>query len=37
VTLIGQLLADRGVWPLGGFAATTSYLLVLAAPLPVAA
>lgn len=36
VTLIVHLFEDRGAWPLGGFAATTSYLVVLAAQLAVA-
>jgi hypothetical protein len=36
VTLIAHLFEDRGAWPLGGFAATTSYLVVLAAQLAVA-
>jgi hypothetical protein len=35
-TLIAHLLQDRGAWPLGGFAATTSYLVVLAAQLALA-
>lgn len=35
-TLIAHLVEDRGAWPLGGFAATTSYLLVLAAQLALA-
>lgn len=35
-TLIAQLLEDRGVWPLGGFAATTGYLVMLAAQLALA-
>jgi hypothetical protein len=36
-TLIAHLLEDRGAWPLGGFAATTSYLVMLAAQLAAAA
>jgi uncharacterized YccA/Bax inhibitor family protein len=32
-TLIAHLLHDRGAWPLGGFAVTTSYLVALAAQL----
>jgi uncharacterized YccA/Bax inhibitor family protein len=35
-TLIAHLLDQSGAWPLGGFAATTSYLLVLAAQLALA-
>jgi hypothetical protein len=35
-TLIAHLLEDSGAWPLGGFAATTSYLVVLAAQLALA-
>ena len=35
-TLIAHRLDDRGAWPLGGFAATTSYLVVLAAQLALA-
>lgn len=35
-TLIAHLLDGRGAWPLGGFAATTSYLVVLAAQLALA-
>jgi hypothetical protein len=35
-TLIAHLLEDRGAWPLGGFAATTSYLIMLAAQLALA-
>ena len=35
-TLIAHLLESRGAWPLGGFAATTSYLVLLAAQLALA-
>lgn len=35
-TLIAHLLQNRGAWPLGGFAATTSFLVVLAAQLALA-
>jgi hypothetical protein len=35
-TLIAQLLEDRGAWPLGGFAATISYLVMFAAQLALA-
>ena len=36
VTLIVDFVENRGAWPLGGFAATTSYLVVLAGELVVA-
>ncbi len=35
-TLIAHLLEDPGAWPLGGFAATAIYLLVLSAQLALA-
>lgn len=35
-TLIAHLLDDPAAWPLGGFAATTSYLVLLAAQLALA-
>jgi hypothetical protein len=35
-TLIAHLIEDRGAWPLGGFAATTTYLFLLTAQLAVA-
>lgn len=35
-TLIAHLVEHRGAWPLGGFAATTTYLLLLAAQLAFA-
>jgi hypothetical protein len=35
-TAIAHLLANAGAWPLGGFAATTSYLGLLAAQLALA-
>jgi hypothetical protein len=35
-TLIAHLLDNGGAWPLGGFAATTNYLGVLAAQLALA-
>lgn len=35
-TLIAHLLENRAAWPLGGFAATTIYLVVLAAQLALA-
>ncbi len=35
-TLIAHLLENPGAWPLGGFAATATYLVVLAAQLALA-
>jgi len=35
-TLIAHLLHDRGAWPLGGLAATMSYLVLFAAQLAFA-
>ncbi|TML86840.1 MAG: hypothetical protein E6G08_11485 [Actinobacteria bacterium] len=35
-TPTAHMLANRGAWPLGGFAATTSYLALLAAQLALA-
>ena len=35
-TLVAHFVEDRAAWPLGGFAVTTVYLLVLAAQLAVA-
>jgi hypothetical protein len=35
-TLIAHFVENRGAWPLGGFAATTGYLVVLAAQLALA-
>jgi hypothetical protein len=35
-TLIAHLLEDRAAWPFGGFAVTTSYLVLLAAQLALA-
>ena len=35
-SLIAHLLEDRGAWPLGGFAVTTIYLVMLAAQLAFA-
>jgi hypothetical protein len=35
-TAIAHLLANRGAWPLGGFAATKSYLVLLALQLALA-
>jgi hypothetical protein len=35
-TLIAHLVENRAAWPLGGFAATTSYLIVLAGQLALA-
>jgi hypothetical protein len=35
-TLVAHFVENRGAWPLGGFAATTAYLSVLAAQLALA-